>query len=93
MSFCYDFKRTIARRYVRAAYKAWLSHPWHVLAVLAPAVGRYPVVRVVVRWFATLMWNMASDVCSHRAGQIQSVIARYQAVSKDCGHQPDVSGK
>lgn len=92
-NFCQDFKRTVARRYLRAAYKAWLSHPWHVWAVLAPAVGRYPVVRVTVRWFATLMWNMASDVCSHRAGQIQSVIARYQAVNRGRGHQPDVSGK
>ncbi len=82
-SFCHDFNWTVARRYVRAAYKAWRSHPWHVWGVLAPAVGRYPVVRVTARWFATLMWNMASDVCSHRARQIQSVIARYQAVSRD----------
>ena len=75
-SFCPDFKRTVACRYVRAAYKAGFSHPWHVLTVLAPAVGRYPVLRVTVRWFATLLWNMARDVCSHRVGQIQSVIAR-----------------
>jgi len=66
-----DFKRTVARRYVRAAYKAWRSHPWCVLAVLAPAVGRYPVVRVTVRWFVNLMWGMAGDICRHRVRKLR----------------------
>jgi glycosyltransferase involved in cell wall biosynthesis len=66
-----DFKRTVARRYVRAAYKAWLSRPWCVLAILAPAVGRYPVVRVTVHWLVDLMCSMASDTFRHRARKLR----------------------
>lgn len=68
-SFSSDFKRTVARRYVRAAYKAWASRPWYVLAVLAPALGRYPVMRVTARWFANLLWSKAGDVCRYRVGK------------------------
>lgn len=64
-----DFQRTVARRYVRAAYKAWASHPWCVLVVLAPALGRYPVMRVTARWFANLLWSKAGDVCRYRGGK------------------------
>ncbi|MEO5954868.1 MAG: glycosyltransferase [Nitrospiraceae bacterium] len=64
-----DFQRTVARRYVRAAYKAWASHPWCVLVVLAPALGRYPVMRVTARWFANLLWSKAGDVCGYRVGK------------------------
>lgn len=70
-SFSQDFRRTVARRYVRAAYKVWVSHPWCVLAVLAPAVGRYPVVSVTVRWFVNLIWSMVGDVCRHRVGKLR----------------------
>jgi len=66
-----DFKRTIACRYVRAAYKAWLSQPWCVLVILAPAVGRYPVVTVTVRWLIDLMCSMASDIFRDRVRKLR----------------------
>lgn len=72
VSLSQDFKRTVARRYVRGAYKAWVSRSWCVLALLAPAVGRYPVVGVTVRWFVNLVWNLASDVCKHRGGMFRA---------------------
>ena len=46
----WDFQETVARRYVRVAYKTWLVTPPFVVGVLWSSMWRYPVIKVATRW-------------------------------------------
>ena len=65
-SLGWDFQETIARRYVRVAYKTWLTAPFLVFRVLWFSIWRYPVIKVCSRWFE----NLVSAITRHRLSQI-----------------------
>ena len=65
-SLGWDFQETIARRYVRVAYKTWLDAPFLVFRVLWLSIWRYPVIKVCSRWFE----NLVSAITRHRLSQI-----------------------